>query len=189
MDIFTKKRSAGFLIALLVALDLVLSVTLWIHCLRPPYPDRPSPPERREAEIVDFFVAELSLTPQQEIILRALQKQFFIRMDSIQREVNELRRQIIDQSFNDSPDIAKVEAMADEIGPKEAQKEQLLFEHFREIKQICGPEQEKKLKSLVQELSKIGGPPGPPPPPPSGCVRGAAFLPHRLWTGIRSSLL
>lgn len=159
MDIFEKKRFIGFLIALMATLNLALLGTLWVHYLRSPYPGRPPSPERREAEIANFFVAELNLTPQQKIILRALQKQFFTRVDAIHSEIKDLRRQIIDESFNVTPDVAKVEALADKIGSKEAQKERLLSEHFQEIKKICGPEQEKKLKSLAQELSKMGGPP------------------------------
>jgi Spy/CpxP family protein refolding chaperone len=177
MDIFARKRFIGFLIALLVTLNLVLLGMLWIHYLRPPRPGRPPSPERRKAEIAHFLVAELNLTPKQEGSLRALQKQFFARVDAIHREVNDLRRRIIDESFNDPPDTARVEALANKIGPKEAQKEQLLFEHFQEIKKICGPEQKKKFKSLVQELSMAGPPEPPPPPSPGG--RGGPHFPRR----------
>ena len=175
MDIFTKKRFIGFLIALLVTLNLTLLGTLWIHYLRPPPHGWPPSPESREAEIAHFFVAELHMTPEQEGSLRALQKQFFARVDPIQREVNDLRRRIIDESFNDPPDTTRVEALANEIGLKEAQKERLLCGHFQEIKKICEPEQKEKLESLVQELFKIAGPPELPPPPPPGGDRGPRF--------------
>lgn len=165
MNIFTKKHSIGFLVALLVTLNLVLVGMIWVHHLSPHRPGRFLSPEKREAEIARYFTVELNLTPEQEISLRALQKKFFAPVDALQSEVNDLRRDIINEAFNNPPDTARVKALVNKIGPKEAQKEQLLFEHFQDIRKICGPEQEKKFKSLVQELSTTARPPGPPPPP------------------------
>lgn len=168
MNFFMRKRFIGPLVVFLVTLNLFLLGTLWVGHLRPPRPGRSLSPEGREAEIVRFFVEELDLTPEQETSLRALQKELFSRVDAIQREAHDLRGSIVDESFKDPPNAARVKTLADVIGTKEAQKERILFEHFQEIGKICGPEQRARFESLVREFARTTGPAGPPPPPPPG---------------------
>lgn len=164
MNLFTRSRFVGPLIALLVITNLVLVGTILFGRLGHPRPGRPPSPERAQAEITRLLVEELNLTREQEASLRDIQKGFFARMDAVHRDIQEVRGMIVDESFKDRPDEARIKTLAGVLGEKESRKEQILSEHMREIAGLCGPEQRAQFEAIVRDFVKTA-PPGPPPPP------------------------
>ncbi|MGZ3904989.1 MAG: hypothetical protein ACXVC6_14910, partial [Bacteroidia bacterium] len=66
-------------------------------------------------------------------------------------------------------DSALVKQLADSMAFYQVQMELLTYDHFKKIRAICKPDQQKKFDEVINKALEMMGPPrpgGPPPPPP-----------------------
>ena len=164
MDGIQRKHAARGLVGLLILVNLVTLATLWYSYLKRPPLGRPPQDGRPGQEIQSFLARELGLTPDQSKKFDDLRDKFISTPQAIQEEILRLKQAMMAEIFAERPDEAKVEALAAEIGAKEAQKIRLLYAHFRDLAAVCTPEQKRKFQSIMSDLMRMFGPPGPPPP-------------------------
>lgn len=158
MNVFTKQRITGWIIVLLVILNVFALATTWI--IRPTrVQENPRPPVR------DFLKEELHLTEEQAQQFEELRKQHFLQSKAITDEAHQLKRAMLDELFSSPPNLAKVEELTEEIGEKQEELEQLRFQHFLALKSLCQPEQVEKLRALIEEIVHPPMPPGSERPP------------------------
>jgi protein CpxP len=162
MDFLKKNRLFVLIIAVLVVLNLV---TLSFMILSP----KPSGRKSR-AEVVAFVERELGLTDAQKKIFADLREKHIQRMTIIAREQHELRRSMFDLLKQESPDEAVIRQKADSIGQRETEVALETFDHFRQLRAACTPEQQKKLDTVIREVLRTIRPPRPDSDhqPPSG---------------------
>jgi Spy/CpxP family protein refolding chaperone len=153
MDFLKKNRLFVIIIAVLVVLNLV---TISFMVLSP------KPTERKSrAEVVAFVERELGLTDAQKKIFSDLREKHMQKMTAIAREQHELRRSMFDLLKQESPDQDEVRRKADAIGQKETEVALETFDHFRQLRTSCTPEQQIKLDSIIREVLRTIRPPRP----------------------------
>ena len=67
-------------------------------------------------------------------------------------DVRKLKKEMMDEIFNESPDTTKAMHIADMIGEEQKKIERITFQHFLDLKELCGKEQVGKLQRLVDEF-------------------------------------
>jgi periplasmic protein CpxP/Spy len=155
-------RFAIWGIIILTALNVSLLSVIWYNQwyrqpIPPPYDRRPNPD--------DFLAKELGVNEAQAPRFRALRDQQLVQTDSLKSAIHELSLQMVDEIFSASPDSVHMAALADSIGAGHALLERKLFDHFRELKTLCGPEQQNRLRQLLVDVLRRSQLPLPPPGP------------------------
>jgi periplasmic protein CpxP/Spy len=189
MDIANKQSFWMVVIIILAALNIGLMAFVWFDRM-PPRMDHPPagmPPGGPHGD--DFMIQELGLRGEQAQAIRTLHEEQVLRGDTIKAELSRLYTEIVDELFSPAPDSSRIRQLSDAIGGQQAKFEWRSFETFLEIKRLCNPDQQRKLKLLVIEIlqkslmspshsnldrSGFQPPPSdmPPPAPSPGDPRG-----------------
>jgi periplasmic protein CpxP/Spy len=159
-DVNRTHRLAIWGIGILVALNIGLLSVIWYNqWYRQPIP----PPHERRPNPDDFIAKELGATEDQARTFRALRDQQLQQTDSLKTVIHELSLRMVDEIFSATPDSGRIAALADSIGAGHAQLERRLFNHFRELKALCGPDQQNRLRQLLVDVLRRSQLPFPPP--------------------------
>jgi len=84
-------------------------------------------------------------------------------------EIRQLKKQMFDEVLEDSPQSQLSDSLLGLVQEKQADLEQVTFQHFLDLKKLCKPEQRDNLKLLMREAFRQKSGPrddGMPPPPP-----------------------
>jgi Spy/CpxP family protein refolding chaperone len=155
MNVFSKQRLIGWVIVLLVLLNMISLGTLWFFQIRKPSSSQELGPD----PVRHFLEQELDLTAEQAQEFEALRREHLELSKAINDEANNLKRALMNEVFAASPDAAKGAQLAEQIGEKRTELEQLRFQHFLALKSLCQPEQVELLQALIHEIVR---PPAPP---------------------------
>lgn len=125
---------------------------------------RPAPPGP-EGNAGDFIIKSLQLDEQQCRQFDTLRIQHH---EMVQRAQDEDRR-LHDAYFSLLKSPQSNRQSADSIMALMAQQRKTMdsatFEHFRQLRALCRPEQQGKFDRTIDEIARLLGPrPGPPPP-------------------------
>jgi|APMed6443717190_1056831.scaffolds.fasta_scaffold38576_2 Spy/CpxP family protein refolding chaperone len=185
MDFLSSKRFVTTALVLLAILNITfMGMLWWQNFVNKSY---------QTVEVTRFYSSsgprrgnELELTDQQKAAFRRLRQEHFRKsMPSVQKII-ELKKELISESVKPEPDKAKLLAIADSIGKRQALIEKDLALHFHELSALCTPAQRDSLEKLLNNIYTVryqkmnswrGQPhrdyrdgvrnaPFPPPPPP-----------------------
>ncbi len=161
MDNIIKKRLAFWGVILLVIMNLSSLVTVWyLHYHRPDVSNLEMPPPNR---VTDFLKNELGLSEIQTQRAASVIEDHFTKVEIILYSMRDIRKELLKEISVETPDFAKIEKLADQIGDKHSELEKLKFYHFLELKKTCTPDQQKKLEKIFRDILPEIGPPGMPP--------------------------
>lgn len=149
-------RSTKFyeiLIGSLFVLNLATLIFLWTTMKdgRPPHHERKS------------LVEVLDLKGEAKEQILALETEHFKVKDSLINRSRELHERLF-QFFKDSShDSSDVSLLIDKIVENQRETEQMTFDYFKKVNNLCSPAQQEELQKLIHNvLGKMGGPPHPP---------------------------
>ncbi len=192
MDFQKPKGTPNVAITLLVLLNLALLVTIWYSRLKPqPQPPIYNPLQNQQTQTTDpshqqsrvrplhinqrrqlqeerlasFLKKELDFSQKQIEAFFQLRNTHFNSRETLRRQINDLRKEMMDHLFDEPPDQTEVQRLATKLGEKTAQLEKSVFDHFQELMKICTPDQEKRYRSLLREILEQLRPPEHRPPP------------------------
>ncbi|MFZ5516676.1 MAG: Spy/CpxP family protein refolding chaperone [Candidatus Zhuqueibacterota bacterium] len=160
MDIFTKNRLTIITIILLVIFNLITLAIIWSEKIRPSGRPLAQHPIEQRIRTVMFLKNELGLKPDQVREYRTLRSQYRERMRTNSEEIRMLKKELLNQLFQDKIDSLEVERIIGRIGDKQEHIERLTLGHFHQLKKLCGNDQQQKLHRLLGELFR---PPDRPP--------------------------
>ncbi len=172
MDIFKRKRYLWFTIIILIFMNLASITLLWVG--KPEagrFRDGPKNPSEEHKRIQHLLKKELEFDNKQVEQYLKIRKEHQDQMRLLSGEVKEIKRRMFDEVLEDNPQTELSDSLLALAQAKQAQLEQLTFQHFLDLKKLCRPEQQDKLKLLMHEVFRPSPPPGrdgdgPPPPPP-----------------------
>ncbi|GAB4376953.1 MAG: hypothetical protein Kow0042_23920 [Calditrichia bacterium] len=171
MNVFKQNRYLWITITVLVVINLVTLSLLWMG--RPVGPKQghgPLPPNQDRQRIRQLLQEQLSFTDEQierYLALRQEHRQETRRLDA---EIRELKRKMFDRVLEEQAPPAISDSLLNLVLAKQAELEKVTFQHFLDLKNLCGPEQREKLKLLMHEALRPEAPPrmpegkGPSPP-------------------------
>lgn len=162
MDIFTKNKLTVFTIALLLVINLCTLMIIWYGGREIFWPPRTERPPENEDRVVFFLKNELGLNHSQVLEYRRLRLQHLRQSREINDDIRRLKRELLDQLFSEHVDSQKVTLLIQSIGEKQKIVERITFDHFLEMKKLCGEGQQVKLRRLLDDSFS---PPRPQRPP------------------------
>lgn len=174
MDIFKQKRYLIVVVVVLVIMNVGTLFMLWIG--KPPHPPRKGgmvPPGQEQARLEQLLKVELGFDERQVKQYLKLRHDHHQQAQMLHKDISELKRQMFDQVFQDEPRPVLSDSLLKLVQSKQADLEEITFQHFLDLKKLCKPEQQNKLKLLLDEFFSKNMPPGMkqdkrPPPPPDG---------------------
>jgi periplasmic protein CpxP/Spy len=150
-------------IALLVLMNIGVLMFMWLS--RPKYDINARPPRPTAFE---YLVHTLNLTPKQVEQYTVLRDAHHEAFEQIWAKGHQLRDELYTH-LGDSTDNGQIEALTDSLAANQRETELLTFNHFRKLRAICTPQQQKELDDVIgKALNMIGPPPPPHGPPPPG---------------------
>jgi len=153
MDFFKQNKVAGSIIIVLVVLNIVLITMFWFRGFRhPDYSFRERPRTERPARMANFFQHELGLTGEQVEKFDLQRDAFFKEIKPIMKQVRDLRMQLTDAVFAAQPDENLVKNLISQISDLDQKREMAIFDHIKQVRAICTPEQQGKLKDLMRDV-------------------------------------
>ncbi|MGA9364495.1 MAG: hypothetical protein WBW16_09020 [Bacteroidota bacterium] len=159
MDYIKRNKLLLSIIGVLVILNLA-TVSFILFAPKPlGPPPGGEPPER-------FMEHELGFSPEQRNRYAELREEFF-RKGRLQAEAQaKAREALFDLMRNQNVSEGEIRQRASVIGNVETERSIDLYQHFRAVRAICTPEQQRKFDTIIGDiLMKVGRPPGPPGPP------------------------
>ncbi len=177
MDIFKQNRFLGSVIAVLVVLNLATLTRVWTGRPQRPAP-RPEPAgQGREPDQLQRVLRdELAFDDAQIDEYRRLTRQHREEVSRLNEEIRRTKQRMFEAAFQAGPEAELSESLLALTQQKQAEIEKATFQYFLDLKKLCRPDQQRKLKILVDELFRRqpGGQgedrPRPPadrqPPPP-----------------------
>jgi periplasmic protein CpxP/Spy len=149
----TNKLLVFAAIALLI-INVVLAYFLWNS-------KKQHPREKRGGDRGDWIVNELKLDDNQKAEHKKIKDAHFAAMKPIFDSITSARRNLYELLKDSTVSDSIVNSYTRIIGENHAKLSQNTFDHFKKIRAICNPEQQRKLDTLVQkvvqDMGKRGG--------------------------------
>ena len=157
----SKNNLLTWLVILLIAANVV-AIGLFLS-------GRNRPPEERGTP-GHFLVHELGLNTDQQTKLKTLADKHHEASQKIRGEIKDARDHFFELIKQPNVDDSTKNKASAVVAAKLQELELLTFDHFRQVRLICTPEQQKKFDEVLNEVIRMIG--GPPPGPPPGGPRG-----------------
>ncbi|MCX6136585.1 MAG: periplasmic heavy metal sensor [Ignavibacteriales bacterium] len=169
MDLIKQNKFISWVIAILVALNLLTVTMIWMQSgKRNPAP--PKDADNSSATSAAMLQHELQLTADQANRYESLWKKHQEEIKQINDLKDNLKLRMAGAIFDSGPDKQMVDSIAMGIGSLEARMEMLRYENFRGLMQICNSDQKAILRPILLEVLRRRGPAGKPessPGPPA----------------------
>jgi len=171
MDIFKQNRYLWMTIIVLLIMNLAALTLLWFGR---PEGRRPQgglrAPVEKQNRIQHLLKKELDFDENQIKQYLRMRREHRNQVQHLEGEIRQIKKQMFDEVLQDNPQQELSDSLLTIAQEKQAQLEQLTFQHVLELKQLCKAEQRDKLKLLIHQIFRPKGPPPPgddfPPPPP-----------------------
>ncbi len=182
MDIFKQKRYLWITVIVLLILNISSLTVLWMGRPDGSRPQKAQNDPATEANrIQELLKAELDFDETQSLQYLKLRREHRQKAVQLQKDISRIKKQMFDEVLVENPKQELSDSLLALAQEKQAQLEKITFQHFLDLKKLCKPEQQDKLKILLNEFFRKNAPTGmnndtsPPspdaeghPPPPAG---------------------
>ena len=141
------------LLTILLAAMVILNVVM-IGALIRPKPGHSADPQKMIIEKLDLDQKQIELY---QVLITAHQAGVRLKMDEMKAAKNALF-----MSLTDADDSEKTR-LIDEIASIQKEIENIHYMHFRDLGNICRPDQQERFNALTHELAGVFARPLPPP--------------------------
>ncbi|HMG16234.1 MAG TPA: periplasmic heavy metal sensor [Saprospiraceae bacterium] len=136
-------------IALIVLLILNLSSMAFMWLNKP----RTGPPHHGE-DTFKYLVHELNMNDEQQNKYKLLRDEHHHGMELLQDKSRDLHNAFFKLLQNPSNDSSSIKLIGDSIAGNQMKIEMLTFDHFKKVRAICTPQQQKKFDDIILETLK-----------------------------------
>ncbi|MDD4225087.1 MAG: periplasmic heavy metal sensor [Mariniphaga sp.] len=151
MEVHHKYRILTWIVVILVATNLSMAISFLYHKQQ----DKKQL-EQVEQEGVEmpaqqrtrFFREQLNLTPQQVDVFRELNRDFNRVAWQINRRLESLRVEMINELGREIPEEKGLDTIATEIGELHEQLKKETINYYLAMKKVCDEDQQKRLNEL-----------------------------------------
>jgi protein CpxP len=148
------KKLLTFVVIGLLLLNLGTLAFLWTGR---DHPHGPPPPHEGGPAL--FLIHELGLNAEQQSRFEKLRDEHHQRMVQIQDSLHTLHETFFEGLSATTP--LQTDSIAGLMGKKQSEIEKLTFDHFRKVRALCTPDQQKKFDSVIEEALRMMAPPPP----------------------------
>lgn len=133
-----------------IALLLINIVLIWLMFSR-------NPPERRREEPKIFIIEKLHFDAAQISKYEKLIKWHRENINASDEKVKDLKKELYACLKSENHSVS-ADSLIKEIGKEKLHIEQVHYQHFSDIKNLCKPDQLSDFNSLSTELTKLFAP-------------------------------
>jgi Spy/CpxP family protein refolding chaperone len=190
MQTIIKNKWLSILILLLLVANIATLSMYWYTKLVKPENQQPA----KRGEAANFLIKELGFNAEQEKKYRVLIEEHQKATRLASKALRAAKENYFDLLQENTVDSVSEKIALTEIVTTQQQLEQITFNHFKQVKDLCTAEQQLKFNTVIKKAMRMmgpmqpqqgpppnrgerSGPPngeeGPPPPPP-----GAEHPPH-----------
>jgi len=99
-----------------------------------------------------FFRDELNLTREQHFKFREFRQQYHAYVFDLTGQMQEKRLELLDELSKEHPDTLVLNRISTEIGDMHTLLKKATNEYFLSMKNVCKPEQQKKLTEIFRSM-------------------------------------
>jgi hypothetical protein len=151
MDLINQNKFKNWLIIVLLAINLITVSVIWMQITNKNV-QQPGAQDNRPSESVNLLKKALDLNEGQTKQLEKMRNDQFDQSKKYNDRLNDLKKQLAEELFKESPDTTLANSKAKEIGDLQSKVESIRFNNFKELLAICSPEQKEKLKPILVEV-------------------------------------
>lgn len=158
----SKVQALTILVVLLLLVNLVTLAGVWKYVLANEH-HGPPPPHSPGA----FLIEKLNLNEEQVKLFDGLREEHFSQMKALQEHIKVEKEALYDVLQDPNADSAKSTKHMQTIMRYEEQLERITFEHFKQVRAICNPQQQQHFDVIIDEVIRMMNRQprkGPPPP-------------------------
>ena len=127
-------------------------------------PGHGAPPRQPgRGEPAAIIIERLHFNQPQQRAFQELRLEHQKKSQQLREEMATLFRRYYGLLAAPQPDSSQAEALSQQIADNQRAQAQLNFDHFKQIKALCGPDQRADFNELVRELAHLFGRPQRPP--------------------------
>lgn len=150
MNYFTKKRLITWAITVLIIVNATSLVTIWMQQHGPIRPPQHELPKDSKEATTFFLKKELEFSDSQVMKFMEMQDEFFKKSQQYQQLIGDTKKELF-SGLIDNKSVNKEDLIA-KIGSLNSQREELLYEYFQDVKNLCTEKQQKKYKMLIGQI-------------------------------------
>lgn len=110
-----------------------------------------------------FIIKKLKLTEQQQVAFEELKFEHRSGMMRKQDSIRTLHQEMFNYLKSDVPNVVAADSVATIISLRKKELDMFTFHHFRQLREICSPEQKQLFDTFINEIQQaITSPPQPP---------------------------
>ncbi len=159
MDIFKQKRYLILLVVILIIINLATLLMIWLNKPQQPLMDRKHlEPEQEIAHIQQLLKDELDFDDAQIEQYLTMRKEQSERVSVIHNEIRQIKKQMFDEVLKNVPQPVLSDSLLKLSQDKMVELEELTFQYLLDLKKLCKPEQQDKLKLLIDEFFRQNSP-------------------------------
>lgn len=159
MDFIMKRNIWFWILVSLVIINVVALITIIFSNKNPIQVNNPPSTENMEFRGMNYFLRhELNLSREQFEELRMMRQVSLNETSQIWLEIHGKREAMLEEIIKNEPDEAKIENLAKEMGDLHEKLKLQTFNHFLQIKNVCTPDQQKKLNRFLKEIKERNPP-------------------------------
>lgn len=145
---FTNIKRKVFYTAITVLLlaNIFTLIFFWLHQF---HSKLPMPPEEHGKGPEAFLIKELSLDSTQILQYRTLKLEHRKNANNTQQAIQSLKDSLFNQ-FNTNNNALK-QHLLQQLGKKEIEMNETLFNHFKQLRALCNDEQKKKFDTIIKK--------------------------------------
>ncbi len=141
---------------LLLLCNTALILTIWLKPIVQNGPKREAPRE--------FVISNLKFTDAQVTSYDALIKDHRAAMNRLRKANMEYRKTLF-ATLGSNPNNINADSIGQLIATNQKEIEMVTYNHFKQVRAICTPEQQKEFDNIIADvIKKMNGPHGGPPP-------------------------
>ncbi|MCC7464691.1 MAG: periplasmic heavy metal sensor [Saprospiraceae bacterium] len=133
----------------LLLLNVGTLTFLWVN--RPPNP--------REAGPFQFLVRATGMDEAQQEVYDQLRMEHRATLETYRNQNKQVREAMFRLMATKEADAPEVQMLADSLGALRAKEERFTYEHFRQVRALCRPDQLQRFDAAIEEAMQSMGPP------------------------------
>jgi len=148
MNIFNHNRTVFWILIFLVLINISVFTTYLVYMRKPSNETMPASGFKHGVALKQ----ELSLTPDQSIKVNEINAIYQASSEPIVAAIKEKKADLLEELSEDNTDTSLVDKLADDLVTEQKKLQMANIKQFLDLKNVCTPEQTKKLSQIYSEL-------------------------------------
>ncbi len=144
----SKKQIIQIIVILLVLVNSVVLGMLW-------WKQSPNKQKLPSGSAKEYLAKELAFTQQQQANFDLLRQEHLNGMKDLRDETREAKESLFEYVSADVLDSTAVKEALQRVGNVEMKKDQLTLDHFRKVRKMLTPDQQKKFDTIIKDVMRM----------------------------------